>query len=316
MNSRAAKRKLLKQIQAEYDNFDYKPWAMPILKICGFFLRTFKTTVSFEEKPPTDGCVLFVINHQNFYDSLVSSYALDKDYRFISLASDEPRGKFAGLAFESKGAVYVNRSDPESRKAATETLLALARAGLTIAWLPEGTWNTSPNRLMLPLSWGMAKVAIEAAKTTKVYIVPVCMDYQYKEGSCKVIRAVVRVCKAIPVSPETTARALTEEVETVCWTTRWLQMEERMKRTPGCIIQGNDYLFPRSKIFPDYWTSFVNKLYSQYKIDWAAEQNYRVTTPEERLQKEMQRYINPVPAEKLLLTGNNAAIGFSTVQKT
>ena len=50
----AARRKLLKQIQAEYDNFDYKPWAMPILKVGGFFLRTFKTMVTFEEKPPSE----------------------------------------------------------------------------------------------------------------------------------------------------------------------------------------------------------------------------------------------------------------------
>ena len=66
-----------------------------------------------------------------------------------------------------------------------------------------------------------------------------------------------------------------------------------MKRTPGCIVQGNDYLYPRSKVSREKWKWFVGKLHDQYKGDWEAEESYRITTPEERLQKEMQKYINP-----------------------
>ncbi len=291
--SNSNRRKLLFNIQTEHSNFSYKPWAMPILKVSSFFIRSFKTTVSFESQVPTDGSLVFSINHQNFYDSLVVGFALDRVSCFTCLAGDEPRGKLQGLSFEARGVVWINRADPDSRKASTETLLALLKAGLSIGWSPEGTWNTTENRLMLPIARGMARLAIEAARTTKVYIVPVCMDYQYKENSYKVKRASVRVCKAIQVSPEMQADKLTEEVETVCWTTRWLQMEERMKRTPGCIVQGSDYIYPRASIPVGFWNWFVDKLHGQYKVDWTAEASYRIITPEERLQNEMQKYINP-----------------------
>lgn len=291
--SRSKRRKLLMRIQSEHSNFTYKPWAMPILKVSSFFLRTFKTDVVFEEQLPTDGSIIFSLNHQNFYDSLVAGYALDNKCCFTCLAGDEPRGKLSGLSFEARGVVWIDRSDPESRIAATETLLSLLKAGASIGWSPEGTWNTTENRLMLPLARGMARTAIEAARTTKVYIVPVCMDYLYKENSYKVKHASVRVCKAIQVLPEMRADELTENIETVCWTTRWFQMEERMRRTPGCIVQGSDHLYPRASISHGFWKWFVDKLHGQYKIDWAAEENYRITTPEERSQKAMQKYINP-----------------------
>lgn len=292
-HSNSERHRRLKEICEKHENFIHKPWAMPLLIVSSYFIRRFKTRVSFEEAPPTDGAVIFVLNHQNFYDSLVAGYALDKRYRFTCLAGDEPRGTLQGLSFEARGVVWIDRSDPNSRKASTETLLALLHEGLYIGWSPEGTWNTSENRLMLPLAGGMARVAIEASKTAKVYMVPVMIDYQYKEDSYKVKRASVRVCKAIPVSPDMHPKELTETVETVCWTTRWEQMEARMRQTPCCKKCGEAYLYLREKVSREKWKWFVDKLHGQYKTDWTVEESYHIVTPEERLQMEMQKYINP-----------------------
>lgn len=298
--SRRERYQKLKGIQAEHQNFVYKPLAQLLLKVAAPFIRNFKTSVSFEDSPPTDGGVIFVFNHQNYYDSLVAGYALDKKYGFTCLAGDEPRGTIQGLSLEARGVVWINRSDANSRKAATETLLALLRAGLYVGWSPEGTWNTTENRLMLPLAYGMAQTAIEASKTSKVYLVPVCMDYHYKENQSKVKCAAVRVCKAIPVSPDMKPRELTDTVETVCWTTRWEQMEARMRQTPACIPKGDSYFYPREKVSRSQWEQFVNDLHNQYKVDWSVEESYRIITPEEKLQREMQKYIRPFGATEVL----------------
>ena len=45
--------------------------------------------------------------------------------------------------------------------------------GANIMWFPEGTWNISPNLLVLPMRYGIIEVALEA----NVPIVPVALEY-------------------------------------------------------------------------------------------------------------------------------------------
>ena len=66
-------------------------------------------------------------------------------------------------------------------------------------------------------------------------------------------------------------------------------MEERMRHTPGCRKKENYYYYPREKLSRAQWKWFVDKLHSQYKVDWTTEESYRVVTPEERLQQEMHQ---------------------------
>lgn len=285
------RRDIYKELHQKNPNFVWRPWAWPIFLIASRFIRSFQTKASFESEIPRDGAVIIACNHQNFYDSLVCS-AVIKKFHYLCFAGDEPRGTIRGLSFEARGAVWVDRSDPHSRDNASVLLTNAISRGLSVAWSPEGTWNTTENRLMLPISRGMAKIAIEAAKCTKVYIVPVVMDYQYKENSHKVKRASVRVCKAVSVSPKDTPEELTERLEIIFWTTRWEQIEAQMALSPYRIPTEDGFVYPRARLSREKWRHFVDKLHSQYKCDWSAEESYAIKTQVQKDHTEIKRVLS------------------------
>ena len=279
-----------RQLHQVNTNLVWKPFAVPLLRIATPFICNFKVDVSFEEALPLDGGLVFAQNHLNFFDSLVFDKAM-KGKKYYCLAGDEPKGTIQGLSFEAKGTVWIARNSIDSRNAAKITLERLLEKGQNLSWVPEGTWNTTENRLMLPISRGMAQVAITSAQKAKVYIVPVVVDYQYKEGSHKVKRASVQVCKAVQVSAADTPEELTERLETIFWTTRWKQIEAQMALSPYRIQTENGYVYPRARLSREKWQHFVEKLHSQYKCDWSAEESYAIKTQVQKDHAEIARVL-------------------------
>lgn len=52
----------------------------------------------------------------------------------------------------------------------------LLNKGENILMYPEGTWNLTPSKLMLPLYWGV----VDLAKVTEAPIIPIVAEYHQK----------------------------------------------------------------------------------------------------------------------------------------
>ena len=65
---------------------------------------------------------------------------------------------------------------------AKRTLLKYLSLGQSVAWFPEGTWNLTPNLLMLPMKWGI----IEVARQADAQIIAIALDYDRDKNLCRV----------------------------------------------------------------------------------------------------------------------------------
>lgn len=321
---RKERKKIYNEIHSKYPDFVWKPYAIPILKGASPFIKRFKVEVEYEEPLPKDGALILANNHSNFYDSLVCNEVLN-GVEYFCLAGDEPRGKITGLSFEARGVVWVNRNDKDSRIQSSKILLEILKKKESIGWLPEGTWNLSDNKLMLNLSYGMAQTAISASNFVKIYIVPIVIDYTYKNNTSKVKKSKVKICKAIEVTPDMNDKELTEILTNIFWTTRWLQLEEKIKEDIENTIKievknpetGNkkyEYVYQRKNISKEERNEFIEGLKKQYKTDWELETKYEIKSKEQKTQEQVEkdleridRYLIEQKAKKIVrvLSKNN-----------
>ena len=289
------RKELYEKLHNKYPNFEWEPQYMPLLKISSKFIKYFPVHTRFETELPEDGVLLFLENHLNYYDSLVFDAAL-KDYEHSVLAGDEPRGTIQGLSFVAKGVVWVSRDNKNSKILASNTLINVLSAGRHMVECSEGLWCLDEKKILLNLSWGTMKNAIEVSKKRKVYIVPVLIDYNYFGNSAFVLSSDVDVRKPILITPDMDYMTLHENITEIMWTTRWLQLEENAKKSRKSIrILGseNEYVFRRDKESLKAWQKKINKLKSQYKTDWDKEASYEIKSEEQKLQEEMEKYIRP-----------------------
>ena len=84
------------------------------------------------------------------------------------------------MFFCLNGALFVDRKSKVSKHEAKERIKKLLLRGENIFLFPEGTWNYTPNELLLPLNWG----CIEIAQFCNVPIIPFVMDYH--DNRCKI----------------------------------------------------------------------------------------------------------------------------------
>ena len=123
---------------------------------------------------PSAPCI-YVANHSNCHDLPVMARIINRP--FFVLASDEPRAEFAGLGLWLSGVIWSNREDKRQRSYAKELCVDCVRKGCDLLVFPEGTWNISQARPMLPLSWGV----IDIAWSTGVPIIPVALEYDKRQ---------------------------------------------------------------------------------------------------------------------------------------
>lgn len=121
--------------------------------------------------------------------------------------------------------VSRNHSKTEHRINAKLDMMSLLLRGHSVYICPEGFWNLSPNRLHLPLSWGI----IDIAKTTKAPIVPVVIENTYDTSSSKerITKTHIRYGKPIVVAEEDELKDKLNEYEEKISTMRWELIEEK-----------------------------------------------------------------------------------------
>ncbi len=92
-----------------------------------------------------DGVYVFTPNHSSTLDMLVGSYAFRHGMRFL-VKKELKNVPFMGFMFSLIG-VFVDRSDPESRKKSREVLKSWAAKGVSFCVFPEGTRNRTTEPL-------------------------------------------------------------------------------------------------------------------------------------------------------------------------
>jgi len=86
-----------------------------------------------------NGVYLFTPNHGSTLDMLIGSFAFRHGMRFL-VKKELKRIPLLGFMF-SRIAVFVDRSNPESRKSSREMIKKLAGEGVSFCVFPEGTRN-------------------------------------------------------------------------------------------------------------------------------------------------------------------------------
>lgn len=114
---------------------------------------------------------IFAFTHISGDDTMVATEVVRKPAHIL-IASD-PLTALLKLPLTLLGMVQVNRTDKTkaSQRKAMEEMAALLEQGSHIIIFPEAVWNVKPNRLVLPLHWGI----VELAQKTGCPIIPVAL---------------------------------------------------------------------------------------------------------------------------------------------
>ena len=305
------RKKIFKELEEKYTNIEWKP-INTLIMVPGYIVYRIRMGLKdkkllmrinkpkYEENFPTDGVIIFPQNHCNSYDSIVTDYALRGTY-YTCLASDEPRKTKEGTGFKAKGVVWLNREDNESKMKASEAEIALMKKGCDFSYCPEGLWGVIPDnsshKLLLHISYGVARAAIEVSKKTKVYIVPLIVNYNYK-GDTGIIKDVdINFGKSIEVDKNMSVEELTEIIEDAMWTGRWKQLEQNAQNSKESVhyecLYGSDRVFKRDDQSKEKWDALVSNLLDQYKlINWKQEKKYEIKSKAQKEQEEVMRTLD------------------------
>lgn len=117
------------------------------------------------------GNKIFVMNHSSSHDAPIACEVIKE--HFYVLVGKQPLEILDRLFFWLNGVVYIDRKSKHSKKHGFDKMLKILNAGNNILIYPEGTWNITPSKPMLPLNWGV----IELALKTGVPIIPLIAEY-------------------------------------------------------------------------------------------------------------------------------------------
>ena len=152
-------------------------------KIATFLVKNMITKdaewISDGNKDFPSGAVIFAHSHQGVLDNFVWIPEVDKHGLILH---QQEVSKLLIMSQLCTGLVLVKRSDKESRSNAKLDMIKLLLDGHSITYFPESTWNLSPNKLHLPLNYGV----IDIAKKAQVPIIPVVHEYSFDTSSKKV----------------------------------------------------------------------------------------------------------------------------------
>lgn len=140
---------------------------------------------------------IYIFNHRSFIDAPVIPMVIPQEVRAIGkkeLSKIPVFGQVIGRL-----AVWVDRSDAESRRISLEKLIKFLNQGSSIVVAPEGTRNDS-GEVLLPFQKGAFRLSIE----TGIPILPMAVigaDQIMKRGSLLLSPGKVAVYFSAPILP-------------------------------------------------------------------------------------------------------------------
>lgn len=115
---------------------------------------------------------IYALNHSCRYDVPYAAEAIRR-HSYV-LAGRQRLDLMDSIVLYLNGAVYVDRKSRYSKTKVKSQLKTLLRNGNNLIMFPEGTWNLTPSKPMLPLYWGIMDIARE----TKCPIIPLVLEYK------------------------------------------------------------------------------------------------------------------------------------------
>jgi len=160
------------------------------------------------EHPEIDTNVIYTFNHSCRHDTPYSFQTI-KTHAWI-LAGKQRLEFIDRLAFMMNGTIWVDRKDKASKKKSSERMIKLLNQGENILMFPEGTWNLTPSKPMLPLYWG----CIDLARFSKKPIVPIVLEYVKDE-------VYIKYGQPICVSKDADKGEMIQELADIFATLKW-----------------------------------------------------------------------------------------------
>lgn len=180
-------------------------------------------TVDGQDNIP-DGAVIFACTHQSVLDTFCYIPYCSK-HCLILFNSDVNR--LLILAQTDSGLILVSKieKDVENRINAKLDMIKILLKGHSIWYFPEGTWNLSPNKLHLPMSYGFLEIAKKAQKP----VVPVVMECSYDTSTDKerITELQIKYGQPIIVNSNDSLIKKLEEYEKCISTMRWQLFEKK-----------------------------------------------------------------------------------------
>lgn len=193
-----------------------------------------------------EGPALYIANHSNMSDVSCVYDAIQRP--FYIMADADQKKEFATNLFNNLiGVIYVKRyyTDEEMKcvevkvdpKISPETAkLRMINALLNnrnCVMFFEGTWCMSPNELVLPTKFGNIDIAIAG----KVPIVPIAVEYLYKDKVNKSNKVIISIQPPLYFNELADKAQANEDVRSSIATERYLIQEKYSKRISGTYTQ-------------------------------------------------------------------------------
>ncbi len=143
---------------------------------------------------------IYIFNHRSNLDAPLIPMVVPHRVRAIGKKELSKIPIFATVV--SKLAIWVDRSNPESRHKSLGKLMLLLKKGISVVVAPEGTRNNT-NQTLLPFQKGAFRLAIET-QTPILMMAVIGADHLMKRGSWLLKPGIIRVYYSKPILPPAT----------------------------------------------------------------------------------------------------------------
>lgn len=189
--------------------------------------------------------VIFAAAHWFKEDAECTLLTAGKHAYMLIGALEQCFRSFQGITAWLIGPIFVNRLDKASRTASREKAIRAIKLGANLIVFPEGTWNKSPNKLIVGLFPGVYDIA----KATSALVAPIAT---HREG--KYVYGILDECFDITqYTRKEGMLVLKDKLATL----RWELME---KYSPACLKD-----MPPAEEVDTYWENYINGLMAEVK---------------------------------------------------
>ncbi len=154
--------------------------------------------------------IIFVANHGAFQDTpIMLKQTGQRSYIF---SGTQNLGFIDWFFFMVNGVIWVDRKNKADMAASKDALTEYLNKGRSILWFPEGTWNLTPNLIMMNMKWGI----IDIAKQCDAQIIAAALDYDRENMVCSMKFSTPMYGEALDNKPEA-IRNLRDTMATLRW---------------------------------------------------------------------------------------------------